>query len=184
MAKVLEFQVQHHSLQRNPKADLLQNGLVGSPCSPRDSQESSPTPRFKSINSSTLSLLHSPTLTSIRDHRKNHSLDYRLGTNHMPLSPVAAAAAAAKSLQSCRILCDPIDGSPPGAPVPGILQARTLEWVSICHQLPAIYPSCWILNFLCTGRQLPSSLLLIMPFFPADFLSKGVNFFLNFSCYL
>ena len=42
-----------------------------------------------------------------------------------------AAAAAAKSLQSCRTLCDPIDGSPPGFPVPGILQARTLEWVAI-----------------------------------------------------
>ena len=42
--------------------------LVGSPCSPRDSQESSPTPKFKSINSSVLSLLHSPTLTSIQDH--------------------------------------------------------------------------------------------------------------------
>ena len=41
------------------------------------------------------------------------------------------AAAAAKSLQSCPILCDPIDGSPPGFPVPGILQARTLEWVDI-----------------------------------------------------
>ena len=41
------------------------------------------------------------------------------------------AAAAAKSLQSCPILCDPIDGSPPGSPVPGILQARTLEWVAI-----------------------------------------------------
>ena len=39
-----------------------------------------------------------------------------------------AAAAAAKSLQSCPTLCDPIDGSPPGSPVPGILQARTLEW--------------------------------------------------------
>ena len=46
-----------------------------SPCSPRDSQESSPTPQFESINSSALSLLHSPTLTSIHDHRKNHSLD-------------------------------------------------------------------------------------------------------------
>ena len=44
-----------------------------SPCSPRDSPESSPTPQFKSINSSALSLLHSPTLTSIHDHRKNHS---------------------------------------------------------------------------------------------------------------
>ena len=42
-----------------------------------------------------------------------------------------AATAAAKSLQSCPTLCDPIDGSPPGSPVPGILQARTLEWVAI-----------------------------------------------------
>ena len=45
------------------------------PCSPRDSQESSPTPQFKSINSLALSFLHSPTLTSIHDHWKNHSLD-------------------------------------------------------------------------------------------------------------
>ena len=44
---------------------------------------------------------------------------------------LAAAAAAAKSLQSCLTLCDPRDGSPPGSPVPGILQARTLEWVAI-----------------------------------------------------
>ena len=43
----------------------------------------------------------------------------------------AAAAAAAKSLQSCPTLCDPIDSGPPGSPVPGILQARTLEWVAI-----------------------------------------------------
>ena len=42
-----------------------------------------------------------------------------------------AAAAAAKSLQSCPTLCNPIDGSPPGSPIPGILQARTLEWVAI-----------------------------------------------------
>ena len=58
-----------------PRADLLQNGLVGSPCSPRDSQDSSPTPQFKHISSSVLSLLHSLTLTSIHDDRKNHSLD-------------------------------------------------------------------------------------------------------------
>ena len=51
------------------------NGLVGSPWSPRDSQEYSPTPKFKSINSLVLSFLHSPTLTSIHDHWKNHSLD-------------------------------------------------------------------------------------------------------------
>ena len=44
---------------------------------------------------------------------------------------MVAAAAAAKSLQSCLTLCDPIDGSPPGSPIPGLLQARTLEWVAI-----------------------------------------------------
>ena len=49
----------------------------------------------------------------------------------IPNSYFAAAAAAAKSLQSCATLCDPIDGSPPGSPVPGILQERTLEWVAI-----------------------------------------------------
>ena len=75
VAKILEFQLQHHSFQRNSRAELPQNGLVRSPCSPRHSQESSPTSQFKSINSSALSLLHSPTLTSIHDHRKNHSLD-------------------------------------------------------------------------------------------------------------
>ena len=45
------------------------------------------------------------------------------------------AAAAAKSLQSCLTLCDPIDGSPPGSPVPEILQARTLEWVAISFSM-------------------------------------------------
>ena len=49
--------------------------LVGSPCGPRDSQESSPTPKFKSINSSALSFLYSPALTSTRDYWKNHSFD-------------------------------------------------------------------------------------------------------------
>ena len=52
------------------RADLLQDGLVGSPCSPRDFQESSPTPQFKSINSSALSFLSSPNLTSIHDYWK------------------------------------------------------------------------------------------------------------------
>ena len=54
---------------------LISFRMVGSPCSPRDSQESSPTPQFKSINSLALSFLHSPTLTSIHDHWKNDSLD-------------------------------------------------------------------------------------------------------------
>ena len=67
---------------------------------------------------------------------------FRLNANRVPRliqkphqhfldSTAAAAAAAAKSLLSCPTLCDPIDGSLPGSPVPGILQARTLEWVAI-----------------------------------------------------
>ena len=59
VAKVLEFQLQHQSLQSIPRTDLLYDGLVGSPCSPRDSQESSPTSQFKSINSLVLSFLYS-----------------------------------------------------------------------------------------------------------------------------
>ena len=75
VAKVLEFQLQHQSFQWTPRTDLLQDGLAGSPCSPRDSQESSPTPQFKSISFSVLSFLYSLTLTSIHGHWKNHSLD-------------------------------------------------------------------------------------------------------------
>ena len=66
VAKVLEFQLQHQSLQWTPRTDLHYDGLVGSPCSPG----TSPTQQFKSINSSALSFLYSPTLTSIHDHRK------------------------------------------------------------------------------------------------------------------
>ena len=62
-------------LPKNIQTDFLWDGLVGSPCSPRDSQETSPIPQFKTINSSVLSHLNSPTLTSIHDHWKNHSLD-------------------------------------------------------------------------------------------------------------
>ena len=75
VVKVLEFQLQNQSFHWTPRTDLLQNGLVGSPCSPRDSQESSPTPQYKRINSSVLSFLHSPTLTSIHDHWKNQNFD-------------------------------------------------------------------------------------------------------------
>ena len=75
VAKVLEFQLQHQSFQWTPRTDLHYDWLVGSPCSPRDSQESSLAPQFKSINSSALSFLYSPTLTSIHDYWKNHSFD-------------------------------------------------------------------------------------------------------------
>ena len=52
-------------------------------------------------------------------------------TGNKEILKITDAAAAAMSLQSCRTLCDPIDGSPPGSPIPGILQARILEWVAI-----------------------------------------------------
>ena len=78
VAKVLEFQPQHHSSQRNPRVDLLQIELVGSPCSPRDSQESSPIPQFKTINSSTFSLLYGPIRTSIHDYGKVMSLLFNM----------------------------------------------------------------------------------------------------------
>ena len=74
VAKVLEFQVQHQSFQWTARTDFLKNWLVWSPCSPRDSQESSPIPQFKSINSSALSLLYSPTLTSIHKYWKTIAL--------------------------------------------------------------------------------------------------------------
>ena len=60
--------------------------------------------------------------THAHTHTHTHTL-------HIPY--YFSAAAAAKSLQSYLTLCDPIDGSPPGSPIPGILQARTLEWVAI-----------------------------------------------------
>ena len=73
--KVLELQLQHQSFQRIFRTDFTWDWLVGSSCSPRDSQESSPKPQIKSINSSVLSFLYGPTLTSIHDYRKNHSFD-------------------------------------------------------------------------------------------------------------
>ena len=63
VTEVLEFPLQHQCFQWIFRTDFLQDGLIGSPCSPGDSQESSPTPLFKSINSLALSFLYSPTLT-------------------------------------------------------------------------------------------------------------------------
>ena len=61
-----------------------------------------------------------------------HNYSSNIKDHGSQITPVGAAAAtAAKSLQSCPTLCGPRDGSPPGSPIPGILQARTLEWVAI-----------------------------------------------------
>ena len=74
VAKVLELQLQHQSFQWIFRSDFLYDWLVWSPCSPRDPQDSSPTPQFKNINSLAFSLLCGPALTSIYDYWKNHSL--------------------------------------------------------------------------------------------------------------
>ena len=87
---------------------------VWSPCSPRDSQESSPAPEFKSMSSSAVILLYDPTLTSIH--------------------AATAAAAAAKLLQSCLTLCNPIDGSPPGSPSLGF--SRQEHWSGLPFPSP------------------------------------------------
>ena len=75
VAKVLEFQLQHQPFQWTPGLISFRMNWLDLLASPRDFQESSPTPQFKSINSSALSFFHSPTLTSIHDHWKNHSPD-------------------------------------------------------------------------------------------------------------
>ena len=74
VAQVLKSQ-QHQSYQLIFRTDFLEDELVGSACCPRNSQESSPTPQFKSINSSALSFLYSPTVTSIHDYWESHRFD-------------------------------------------------------------------------------------------------------------
>ena len=114
VAKVLEFQLQHQFFQWIFRTDLLPDGLVGSPCSPRGSQESSPTPQFKSVNSLVLSFLYTPTLTSIshiqlshlmsqlnkivlREPKNLHKRPFRAGLNHLyrghPLNGDGSSAA-------------------------------------------------------------------------------------------
>ena len=76
VAKVLELQLQHQSFQWIFSVDFLWDGLVGSPCCPRDSQESSPIPQFENINSSALCPLYCPALTSVHEYWKDRNLDY------------------------------------------------------------------------------------------------------------
>ena len=70
------------------------------------------------------------TIKLLEDNIVENLDDFGFGNDFLDITPEAAAPAA-KSLQSCPTLCEPRDGSPPGSPVPGILQARTLEWVAI-----------------------------------------------------
>ena len=86
---------------------------------------------------------------------------------HLP-AVIAAAATAAKSLQSCLTLCDPIDSSPPGSPVPGILQARTLEWVATS------FSNAW--KWKVKGKSLSRVWLLATPWTAAYQAPPSVGF--------
>ena len=88
----------------------------------------------------------------------------------VPLS-LLAAAAAAKSLQSCLTLCDPIDGSPPGSAVPGILQARILEWVAISFNAWKWKWSHWVVS----NSQRPHWLQPTRPLHPWDFPGESTG---------
>ena len=81
---------------------------------------------------------------------------------HFELIFVYGVAAAAKSLQSCLTLCDPIDDSPPGSTVPGILQARVLEWVAISFSI-TFYYSQSVTNLMTERVQVSSNRLLLPP---------------------
>ena len=115
------------------KCKSAKNSLMVSPCSPNEVQnpqhdlQGPVRPVLSSLPSLTLSSILLLFTCSIHTTQLSASLS---SVKASPF-PYTWLAAAAKSLQSCLTLCDPIDGSPQGSPVPGILQARTLEWVAI-----------------------------------------------------
>ena len=125
-----------HESEQAPGDDERQGSLVC--CSPWGSKESDTTEWLNKKEPAYYCRCCGwsvyPQLTRLTNHERHGKP--RMCGSHLTLSPgiwyeLMAAAAAAKSLQSCPTLCDPTDGSPPGSPVPGILQARTLEWVAI-----------------------------------------------------
>ena len=92
------------------------------------------------------------------------------------LSRLSSPAAAAKSLQSCLTLCNPRDGSPPGSTVPGILQARTLEWVAIPFFRGSSWPRDWthVSCVICIGRRTTKSNQLILKEINPEYSLEGL----------
>ena len=111
-------------------------------------------------------VLKSPEIESLNMHLR--ALDRGSQMFSKRRSALAAAATAAKSLQSCLTLCDPIDGSPPGSPIPGILQARILEWVAIS------FSNAW--KWKLKVKSLSRVLLLATPWTAAYQASPSMGF--------
>ena len=103
-----------------------------------------------------------------------HNLEFWGSYSPWTKSKFASAYATAKSLQSCPTLCDPIDGSPPGSPVPGILQARTLEWVAISFSDTQKWKWKWSRPVMSDSSQ-PHGLQPIRLLCPWDFPSKSTG---------
>ena len=114
---------------------------------------------------------HVRNLVSISLHYSSYLYNHT-ATNQIYLH--AAATAATKSFQSCLTLCDPIDGSPPGSPVPGTLQARTVQWVAIS------FSNAWkwkvkVRSLSPADSSLPHGLQPTRLFHPWDFLGKSTG---------
>ena len=86
---------------------------------------------WKCLKKLEIELPYDPAIPLLGIHTKETRIERHTCTPEFITALFTIAAAAAKSLQLCPTLCDPIDSNPPGSPVPGILQARTLEWVAI-----------------------------------------------------
>ena len=185
--QVLEFQLQHQSFQWIPRTDLLYDGLVGSPCSPRDSQESSPTPQFKSINFSAFSLIYGPTLTSIHGYWKNHSFDY--------MDLVGKVISLLFNMLATFVIAF-LPGSKLQSPSTVILEPKKVKSVtastyssSICHvllELDAMIFIFWMLNFrpaFSFSPLSPSSrgFLVPLPFLPLDWCHLHIWSWWHFS---
>ena len=127
---------------------FLSDWLVGSPCSPRDSQESSPTPQFKNINSSAFSFLYSPTLTSIRDYCKNHSFDSVSKVMSLLFNMLSRLVIAFLPRGKC-LLISRLQSPSAVILEPPKLKPLTLSSVSpsICHEVMG--PDAMILVFEC-----------------------------------
>ena len=152
VAQVLEFQLQHQSFQWIFRTDFLYDGLVRSPCNPGYSQESFPTPQFKRINSSVLSFLYSPTLTSIHDYWKNLTRWTFVGKAMSLLFNVLSRLVIAFLPRSKCLLISWLQSPSAVILEPKKIKSLTVSTVfpSICHQVmgpDAMILVFWMLSF-------------------------------------